>query len=397
MTEPLDDNSAWKYRAFPDSEYAERQGRVRELMWDAGLDVLLVVNPRNLNYLIGYEAKSYQEFQCLLVPPEEGPLTMVCRLADVTELTERTLADEVIGYSGRFPEDPIEVLAAVIERHRLSAARIGLESPDYFLSVRDYLRIVAALREATLVEATGLIGELKVVKSPAELIMIRKAATIADAAMRSTIRTIDPYVTELEVASELYRALLSGGSEVPPSTVNFGSGERTCYSHAAPTDRRIQPGDFMMLEFGATFRRYTATLGRNLCLGEPSARMGELHDVQLAACDALIAAVRPGICSAIPHAAARTVIENAGLDHGRVHTSGYGLAVGFPPTFGETIHFFDGYPYSPRTLEAGMVLTVEPPVFSPKERLGARVIDNIIVTPTGCEIISDLPRNIIRC
>jgi Xaa-Pro dipeptidase len=125
--------------------------------------------------------------------------------------------------------------------------------------------------------------------------------------------------------------------------------------------------------------------------------MREMHDVQVAACDALVASVRPGVSSAVPHIAARRVIEDAGWDHGRVHSSGYGLATTCPPTFGEGAQFFDGFPYLPRMLEAGMVLAVEPPVFSAEDRLGTRIIDNIVVTATGYEVLSTVPRDIIAC
>ena len=366
-------------------------------MSEAGLDLLLVVDPRNLNYLIGFAAKSYQEFQCLLFPREPGPLTMLCRLAEVTEVSDLTLADVVHGYAGRFPEDPIEALAALIKQEGFASARIGLEIPSYFLSVRDYLKIMAALGDATVVDATGLILAFRLVKSARELALIRRAAQIADSALLSTIEKITAGMSELEVVGELYRALLAGGSDLPGSTANLGSGERTCYPHAAPTDRRIQHGEPMMLEFGASYHGYTATLGRDLSLGMPTARMRELHDVQVAACDALIAEVRPRVSSAVPHAAARKVIEDAGWDRGRVHTSGYGLATTFPPTFGEGIHLFDGFPYLPGIIEAGMVLSVEPPVFSTEDRLGARVVDNVVVTPTGCEVLSAVPREIIAC
>jgi Xaa-Pro dipeptidase len=382
---------------FPPEEYAERHARTREAMGEAGLDLLLVVNPRNLHYLIGFAAKSYQEFQCLLFPRDPGPLTMLCRLAEVTELRDLTLADVVQGYSGRVPEDPMEVLARLVRKEGFSSARIGLEIPDGFLSVRDHQRILSALSGATVVDATGLILGFRAAKSPRELALIRQAAEIADSALLATVAKLRAGMAELEVVGELYRALLAAGSDLPGSTANFGSGERTCYPHAAPTDRRIQPGDPMMLEFGASYHHYAATLGRDLSLGPPAARHRELHDVQVAACDALIAAIRPGISSAVPHAAAREVIADAGWDPGRVHTSGYGLATTCPPNFGEGLHLFDGFPYLPGTIEAGMVLSVEPPIFSPEDRLGARVIDNVVVTATGCEVLSTAPREIIEC
>ena len=90
--------------------------------------------------------------------------------------------------------------------------------------------------------------------------------------------------------------------------------------------------------------------------------------------------------------AAKRVIKEAGLDHGRVHTTGYGLAPGFPPTWGEPIHMFGGSTY---TLQAGMVVTVEPPVFLGEERLGARIIDNVLVTEDGAELLSRHSRDLI--
>jgi Xaa-Pro dipeptidase len=387
----------WKALDFPPEEYAHRHARTREAMREAGIELLLVVNPRNLNYLIGFAAKSHQEFQCLLFPSEPGPLVMLTRLAEVTELSDLTLADVVHGYAGRFPEDPIDVLALLVQQAGFATARIGLEIPDGFLSVRDYLKVVRALHEATVVDATTLILGFKTAKSPRELALIRRAAEIADSALLSTVAHISAGMSELEVVGELYRTLLSAGSDLPGSTANFATGERTCYAHAAPTQRRIEPGDPMNLEFGASYHRYTATLGRDLSLGLPSARLRELHDVQVAACEALIAAIRPGVSSAVPHAAARKVIADAGWDHGRVHTSGYGLATTFPPSFGEGLHLFDGVPYPPATIEAGMVLSVEPPVFSAADRLGARVIENVVVTATGCEVLSAVPRAIMEC
>jgi Xaa-Pro dipeptidase len=98
------------------------------------------------------------------------------------------------------------------------------------------------------------------------------------------------------------------------------------------------------------------------------------------------------VSAVVPHEAAKRVIADAGLDHARVHLSGYGLAPGSPPTWAEPIHLFGGSTY---TLQAGMVVTVEPPVFIAKEQLGARLIDNVLVTDTGCELLSQYNRELI--
>jgi Xaa-Pro dipeptidase len=146
------------------------------------------------------------------------------------------------------------------------------------------------------------------------------------------------------------------------------------------------------VEYGATFKRYTSTIGREFCLGKPTARMRELHDLVVQASDAFIAEIRAGVPAVVPHEAAKRVIANAGLDHGRVHLSGYGLAPGSPPTWAEPIHLFGGSTY---TLQAGMVVTVEPPVFLGSECLGARIIDNVLITTDGAELLSRMTRDLI--
>ena len=120
--------------------------------------------------------------------------------------------------------------------------------------------------------------------------------------------------------------------------------------------------------------------------------MRELHNLVCCASDACIAEIRAGVPAIVPHEAAKQVIAAAGLNHARVHLSGYGLAPGSPPSWAEPIHLFGGSSY---TLHAGMVVTVEPPVFIGEEQLGARIIDNVLVTHDGCERLSRTSRDLI--
>src|SRR5690606_9439966 len=146
------------------------------------------------------------------------------------------------------------------------------------------------------------------------------------------------------------------------------SGERSGFSHGAPTERRLRAGDYGNVEYGAAYRRYTATIGRQFVLGGPTARMVELYQIVREACDACMGAIGDGVPAIVPHEAAQRVIAAAGLDRGRVHTTGYSLAPGFPPTWGEPCHMIGG---TRHVLRAGMVVSVEPPVFLGDERLGA--------------------------
>lgn len=377
---------------FPTTEFELRRKKLRSKMRAADLDWLVVVHPASIHWLTGSEAKSYQEFQCLFFPADAAPVRILTREGERNEFEIDAWVDEVIGWGGGIAEDPVAAFQACVRKLGLFGTRVGLEVPGYYLHPQDYVRLKQLLGSALVAESGDFIADLRLVKSEVEVACIRQAARLADKAMWDLVAGISPGRTELELAGDVYRSLLHSGSGIAASPINLVTGERTCFSHGAPTTRRLVRGDFGNVEFGATWRRYTATIGRQFCLGEPTTRMRELHRVVLEASDACMAEIRAGVPVVAAHDAACRIIADAGLERGRVHLSGYGLAPGFPPSWAEPLHLFPGCRH---VFEAGMVLTVEPPVFLGDEKLGARVIDNVLVTQSGCELLTRFPRELM--
>jgi len=377
---------------FPVAEFLERQARTRSAIAEAGLDWLIAIHPVSIHWLIGSDGKSYQAFQCLPISAKPGPLVMFTRESERYELEDDTLADEVVGWGGSEPEDPLEAFARLVDRLGLKKARVGLEVPAYYLHPHHYIRLKALLGDALVAEPTNLINSLKVVKSPRELDLVREAGRIADLGMDACAAAFREGRTEHEVAGAIYQAVMAAGSGLAASTLNFVSGERIRFSHGAPTLRKIRRGDCGNVEFGATYKRYTKTMGRQLSLGKPTPRMREIYDIVRRAGDALIAEIKDGMPAIRPHEAAKRVIADAGYDRYRIHTSGYGIAPGFPPAWGEPTNMFGG---SQDVLQAGMVVSIEPPIFIGEEKIGARIIDNVIVTKTGVEPLTRWSRDLV--
>lgn len=377
---------------FTAEEFANRRARAREAIGAAGLDWFLAIHPVSIRWLTGTDAKSYQEFQCLLISAKPGPICVLTRDGERQEFRDDALVDELRTWGGGEPEDPIAALERLADSLGVIGTRVGMEVPGYYLHPHHYCRIKQLFGETRVTEATNLIHDLTLVKSATELHYIHEAARIADVAMTRFAASLVEGRSELEIAGEVYHALLTSGSGLAASPINLVSGERSCFSHGAPTDRRLLRGDFGNVEYGATCKRYTATIGRQFCLGQPTPRMLELYDLVRRASDACIAEIRDGVPATVPHEAAKRVIAAAGLDSARVHLSGYGLAPGSPPTWAEPIHLFGNSTY---TLQAGMVVTVEPPVFLGDERLGARIIDNVLVTHDGAQILSRFSRELV--
>jgi Xaa-Pro dipeptidase len=380
---------------FSTSEFQERRTRASAAVRAAGLDWMLLFHPVSIRWLTGSDAKSYQEFQCLFIAADSEAVEVLTRDGERNEFLADAFAVVVNSWGGGEPDDPIAALDSIAARYlKRFGPRIGIEVPGYYLHPHHYVRIRQLFGESNIVEATNLILDLTLVKSPAELNYIREAARIADVGMQRFVNSLVIGRSELEVAGEVYHAMLTSGGGLAASPINLVSGDRASFSHGAPTERRLQRGDQGNVEFGATYKRYTSTIGRDFRLGQPSARLRELNALVRRASDACMAEIRDGAPAIVPHEAAKRVIADAGLNYGRVHTTGYGLAPGFPPTWGEPIHMFGGSTY---TLRSGMVVTVEPPVFLDEgdEHFGVRIIDNVLVTTTGCELLSRFSRDLI--
>lgn len=379
---------------FAPEEFQRRLGLVRERMRDRRLHNLVVIHPASIHWLTGSESKSYQEFQCLLVGlSDDAPVVVLARAGESHEFETDARVDEVLGWGGGITEDPIAAFESMARRHGVLGKRVGLEVPGYYLHPYHYQRLHDLIGAEHLVDATTLVADLRMIKSPAELDYVREAARLADIGMTAFITDLAGGRTELELAGSVYGALLRAGSGIAASPINLVSGPRSAYSHGAPTERRIASGDFVNVEFGATFKRYTATIGRQFTIGPATARMREIYDVVREASDAMIAKVRDGVAAIEVHEAAQQIIAAAGLEPYRVHLSGYGLGPSFPPSWAEPLHLIDGTPY---TLRAGMVITIEPPVFIGREGLGARIIDNLVVTEKGAELLSRSSRELME-
>jgi Xaa-Pro dipeptidase len=377
---------------FTPAEFAERLARTRRAIAEAGLDWLLIFHPVTMRWLIGQDTKSYTSFQCLPVSAAARPLVVFTRGTERAEFEADTMAEDVRTWGGGEPEDPIAAFARFADELGLKTARVGMEVPAWYLHPQHYVQVKALLGPALVAEPSNLVHSLKLVKSPQELIYTRKGAANAALALDALIAAVAEGRSELELAGAAYHALMRNGSGIPASTMNLMTGERSAFALGAPTERRMQRGDTGLVEIGGSYKRYHSTLGRQWNLGPASPRLREVYQVIRDASDACMAEMRAGVPAIKPHEAAKRVIAAAGLDAYRMHTTGYGIAPGFPPSWGEPTNMFGG---SADVLAAGMVVSVEPAVFIQAERVGVRLIDNVLVTETGVELLSRSPRELI--
>ena len=377
---------------FEISEFEKRHSRVRLEMEKSDIELLLVFAPANINYLIGTPSKGYQEFQVLFFPLKPDKLTIITRLPDSPHLKAESLADEVIGWGGREPEDPIDVMKRVMRDRNFSGLQTGVEVPYYYLHPYDYKKIIDLIGDSLVKDATDLIGSIRLTKSPAEIEYVKKAAHILDKSMETGLKSINAGKTERQVSADIHHTLLLSGSDIPSSPMNFLTGPRSAFAHAEPSDRVISNGDFMHIQFGAHWKRYCCTIGRQISLGKPTQRMLDIYQVARDAVDACIEVIKPDVPATVPHEAAKKIISKAGMDRYRLHMTGYAVGAAFPPSWVEPLVLESNCPY---ILQEGMVIAVEPPLFGFEDDLGVRVIENVLINKNGAQALCKTTRDLI--
>ena len=340
------------------------------------IDGLLVSQPDNRRYLSGYTAPDHgiQESSGLLLIPAKGRPYL---LTDA-RFTLQAEAEAPLFLIELYSRGLLPLLERLI--NRLGLQSLAFES-DYLLhSTFQRLAGMANKRGLTLVPQLGLIEAMREVKSADELELLRASTRLNETVFQSVYATIEPGMTEREIALALELTMREMGAEGPsfPTIVAFGT--NAARPHAVPTDRELQAGDLVLIDLGLIHRGYCSDMSRTFVAGRPDRTYIDRHRVVRAAMQAGIGAIRAGVTGAEVDRVARQVIADAGYgDHfGHSLGHGVGLAVHEAPRLSRT---------NRKKLRAGMVVTVEPGIYLP-EWGGIRLENMVVVGEHGPEVLN---------
>jgi Xaa-Pro aminopeptidase len=359
----------------------DRVSHAQKAAAGAGVDALLVTPGPDLRWLTGYDALPLERLTCLVLPAD-GPAFMLAPGLEVPAVLASPVRDldvEVVGWGET--DDPYAVIAARLG----SPARVALANRMWAEQV---LRMRAALPGAEQSLASGVIGELRMRKSPDEVDALRRAGQAIDRVHARMAEFLRPGRTEREAGREIATAVLDEGH----ATVDFvivGSGPNGASPHHEVGDRVLQAGDPVVVDIGGTTPEgYCSDCTRMYTLGAPPAEFTDyfavLHEAQLAAC----AQARPGVTAESVDAAARDVIAAAGYGDAFVHRTGHGIGV----ETHEEPYIVEG---NATVLEAGMAFSIEPGIYL-SGRHGARIEDIVVATPDGIERLNVTDRQYVE-
>jgi Xaa-Pro aminopeptidase len=339
------------------------------------LDAMLVSAGPNVRYLTGFTGDN----AALLVLPGRSILFTDPRF-EIQSAQETAQARCRIKIS-RGPL-MLDVAAAV---KRAGARRIGYEPARMTCESFEFLKSKLPMR-AALEPARGWIEELRMVKSPEELARIRRSVETNAEAFEQTVARVGPGIRESDLAAELEYRMRRLGAEKPSFDTIVAGGVRSALPHAQPTSARIENGQLVVVDMGALQDGYCSDMTRMLFLGIPGAKVKRMYRAVLQAQLAAIDAVHAGATTARVDGAARRVLKGYGLDRAFVHSTGHGLGLEIhePPRVGKR---------DKTKLAAGMAITIEPGVYL-ENFGGIRIEDTVVVTETGCEILTPTSKDL---
>ncbi|MEX2259095.1 MAG: Xaa-Pro peptidase family protein [Woeseia sp.] len=387
---------------FPREEYERRLGNVRSRMADAGIDLLYVTNPDHICYLSGYQAEWFQAGGPKAWPAVSGIAVHV----DHDHYLHFESEDEKLNAQYTTWPDHLRIMP----EHDISAGfadwivsdldvlgwigrTVGLEFYSYRPNPADSRQLSALFQAkgATVVDGSDAVAGARLLKSAAELEVIREAARIGDIGLRAGIENIEAGMTELDVYAEIVYAMAKAGGENPAITLPVVSGKKSACFHALASRKKIEHGDIVNIDVCGVYRRYHSGVCRTVSIGEPDAEVADYMGFVTGALSIASGLLRPGLRIADFLDEMKRYYADCGLLENEWWIGGYELGIAFPPDWVGSYYFDIWKEVGNYAFEPGFVSNYEGNFYLPKDTGLSCMIDTMIVEEDAVAFIHDVP------
>jgi ectoine hydrolase len=390
---------------FTTEEYEDRLARVREVMDARDMQVLIATDPSNMAWLTGYDGWSFYTHQAVVITIDQEPMWWG-RTMDAKGARRTVYMDpgSIIGYPDELVQSPTahphQHLARVLADLGWSEGRIGVEMDNYYYNAAAHLNLTAGLPDATFVDATGLVNWQRSVKSPQEIIYMRRAARIVEQIHHHIFDMIEPGLRKSELVAEIFRSGISGvpgvegdegfGGDYPAIVPLVPTGVDASAPHLTWDDAVFESGSATFFEVAGCYRRYHAPLCRTIHLGEPPAALRRAEAALIEGLEAGLDRARAGNRACDVADALYTTLERAGIEkEGRC---GYAVGMSYPPDWGERTISFRRSDTS--VLEPGMTFHFMPGLWF--DDWGLEITETILIRDEGpADPLADYPRAVM--
>lgn len=350
----------------------EKLQRFRENLAAEKIDAMIITNPYNRRYISNFTGTS----GIVVISEKEAKFITDFRYTE--QAAKQAVGFEIVKHTGPIENEVAEQLKA------MGAKKVGFEQDDLtFALYKTYEGVV----EGELVPLSGFVEKLRLIKTPEEIKILKDAADIADAAFEHILGFIRPGLTEMEVSNELEFFMRKAGATSSSFDTIVASGARSALPHGVASDKVIEKGDFVTLDYGALYKGYISDITRTVAVGEPSDELKKIYGITLEAQVYAMENIKPGLTGKQADALARDIIAAKGYGEYFGHSLGHGI--------GLEVHEGPGLSFkSDIVLEKGMTVTCEPGIYLPGVG-GVRIEDDLLLTEGGNERLTHSTKELI--
>jgi ectoine hydrolase len=382
---------------FSRAEFAERLAKTRKAMTDKDIDLLIVSDPSNMAWLTGYDGWSFYVHQAVIVPPDGEPIWFG-RAQDANGAKRTAYLDHgnIVGYADHYVQSterhPMDRLAEVLASRKLDKLRTGVEMDNYWFSAAAFASLQKHLPNARFSDATALVNWQRAVKSPTEIGYMRNAARIVEAMHRRILEKVEVGMRKCDLVAEILDAGTRGvegfGGDYPALVPLLPSGEDASAPHLTWDDKPMKAGEGTFFEIAGCYNRYHCPLSRTVFLGKPTDAFLDAEKAVLEGMDAGLEKARPGnTCEDIANAFF-AVLKRYGIT--KDNRTGYAIGLSYPPDWGERTMSLR--PGDRTELRPGMTFHFMTGLWL--ETMGLEITESILITETGVECLSHVPRKL---
>lgn len=318
--------------AFALTEYRARQQAARRALGEAGLDGILLFSQPSKYWLTGYDSFGFVLFECLLFGAD-GTLVLLTRPTDLPAARQTSCIEDVRLWQDGAAHHPAQLLAALLRELGWQKARLGVEYDTWGLTGANAKALDAACADFRLQDASRLIARLRLVKSPAELAFVRRAAALADSALDAAVAVARPGARESQILAAAQGRVLEAGGDYPGNEFTIASGPMAFLPRYHSGRRKLDAVDRLVLQLGGVWRHYHAALMATLPIGEARPRDLRLFVAMRDAQQRVREALRPGVPLERIYALYRETAQRHGLEQAVLSACGYSLGAAYHPTW----------------------------------------------------------------
>lgn len=351
----------------------KRINKLKEKLKEKNIEAFLVTKRENVRYLSQFTGTAGK----LLITQNDSIFITDFRYLDqAADQTDGCVIEEI---SSKF----VEGFSELLKRKKIK--NLSFESQD--LNFKTYQNLKEKLELDSLNPQESIVEELRMIKDKSEIDKIKKAVEIADRGFQFLVDFIQPGKTEKEVALELEFFMKRQGGEANAFDFIVASGKRGALPHGVASDKKIEMGDLVTIDFGTVVQGYHSDITRTIAVGEPDDKLRDIYELVLTAQEKVIAEIKAGMSCFDADKIARDFIAEAGYKDNFGHGLGHGL--------GLEIHEGPRLSYtSEADLKTGMVVTDEPGIYI-SGLGGVRIEDDLLITEDGCEVLNSAPKELI--